>query len=152
VLVVVVVLGIVANIGLDAISAADANFRADRAARETLAALRYARWLAMSSGNTCGVEFDTAQKKIKVYTLINGTQTWVTSPFGKSATYLIDLANNSEVANVAMGVAIPSRAANPYDCAFTTLGSTVNTGTVTFTYGRGRKAVTIVPVGDPTLQ
>ena len=50
VLVTVMIVAIVGKLGMDAISGANANFRADRAAKETVAALRYARILAMTSG------------------------------------------------------------------------------------------------------
>ena len=146
-------MGIIANIGLDAISGSEANYRATRAAEQTVAALRYARLLAMSTGNSSGVEFNTALKTITVYTMINGTQTFVASPFTGSVggNYQINLATNQQAVNgVAMAVSLPSDATNPYDCLYNALGATTNTGTINFTYSQGKRVVTIAAVADPT--
>jgi len=153
VLLTLLILAIATAISLDAIANTEAGFRADRAARETITALRYARTLAMTTGNASGVEFDTTQKKIKVYTVINGTQTWVTNPvIGTSGNlYQIDLVNSAEVAGVGMSVNIPTDTTNPYDCLFNQLGATTNVGTATFTFGQGTRTVTITALADPTL-
>ena len=50
-----------------------------------------------------------------------------------------------------LAVNIPTDATNPYDCVFNSLGATKNIGTITFTYGRGTRTVTIAPLADPTL-
>ena len=153
-LIVVLILAITAKMAVDVISSTEASMRADRAARETLAALRFARNLATTTGNVSGVEFDTAARKIKVYTMIGATQTWVSVPFagsGKSGLYQIDLAADREVSGVTLTVTIPSAAANPYDVAFNALGATRNTGTVKFNYSNTSKTLTITSLADPTL-
>ena len=147
-----VILGIVGNIALDAVSGSEANYRATRAAEETVAALRYARTLAMSTGNSCGVEFNTTTKTISVYTMIGTTQTWVTNPFtGPSGgNYQVELASDPALLGVGMTVSMPSDTTNPYDCLYNPLGATGNTGTVKFTYSQGQSTVTIAAVADPT--
>ena len=67
ILIVVTILAITAILGLDTISNTEASLRADRAAREALAALRYARMMAMTTGGTYGVEFDTTNKRFQVF-------------------------------------------------------------------------------------
>ncbi len=153
VLITVLILGIVAAISFDVIADTEAASRADRAARESLVALRHARSLAMTTGNISGVEFDTTLKKIRVFTFINGTQTWVTNALsgGNPSNYQIDLANDREVLNVTLTPSIPTDATNPYDITYNTLGATKNTGTVKFTYGRGTRVLTILSLADPTL-
>ena len=153
VLLTVLILGIASAIGFDAIAESEANFRADRAARETITALRYARTLALTTGNPSGVEFDNTLRLVRVYSMINNVQTWVTNPLsgGGSNLYQIDLSNTREVAGVAMVVNIPTDATNPYDCQISPLGSTSNIGTITYSFGRGRRVVTITALGEPTL-
>ena len=148
----VVILGIGGTVALDAVSGSEANYRATRAAEETVAALRYARLLAMSTGNLCGVEFNSSLKTVSVYTMIGSTQTWVTNPFGRAtgSTYQIQLATDPALLNVAMSVNMPSDATNPYDCVYNQLGATTNTGTIKFTYAQGQSTVTIASVADAT--
>jgi prepilin-type N-terminal cleavage/methylation domain-containing protein len=149
-LIVVVILAITATIVLGFIADTDASLRADRAARECLTAFRYARALALTNGNTCGVRFDTTLKKFWVWQ--NATPaTAVNNSLMPGGTYTVDLVNNREIAGVVATLAIPSDTTNPYDVQFTSLGATSNTGTVTFTYGGRTCIVTIPAVGDPTL-
>ena len=150
----VLILGIVSVLGIDAIAESEANRRADRAARETVSALRYARTLAMSTGNPSGVEFDTTLHLVRVYTRINNVQTWVRNPAasgGNGNLYQIDLVNTREVAGVALAVSIPTAATNPYDCVFNQLGATTNVGTIIYTYGKSKCVVTIAALADPTI-
>lgn len=153
-LVCLIILALVSKVVVDVISRTEANARADRAARETMAAIRFARNLAMTTGNSSGVEFNTTTNKVQVYTMISGTQTWVTAAFvgsGKSGRYEIDLANDREVKGVTMTVTIATDTTNPYSVLFTPLGATKNTGTVRFNYSGTSKTLTIPALADPTL-
>ena len=153
-MIVIVILAIAATLGADVISHTEATQRADRAAREVLAALRFARNLALTTGNISGVEFDTSAKNAKVYTMINSVQTWVTVPFtgsGKSGQYLIDFVGDREITGVTLTVSLPSDTTNPYDVAFNSLGATLNTGTVKFSYSTCYKTLTITALADPTI-
>lgn len=156
IMITVVILGITAALASGVIAHTEANQRADHAARETLIALRYARTLALSTGNPSGVEFDTTQKLIRVYTMLppTPTKTWVTSPLdgGRNGGYFeIDLVNNREVANVTMTVNIATDTTNPYNCLFDARGSTKNIGTIVFNVGTGKRTLTLSALADPTL-
>ncbi len=59
ILIVVAILAITATLALGMIGNTEASLHADRAAREALAAIKYARMMAMTTGGTYGVEFDT---------------------------------------------------------------------------------------------
>jgi Tfp pilus assembly protein FimT len=150
VLVVLVILGVSAKIAVDSISSTDAALRADRAARECLTAVRYARSQAFTSGNTCGVRFNTSTKTFYVWRANTPGTAMSTNLFG-NGTYTVDLTNNIELKGVTMTVTLSGASSNPYDLSFTTLGATSNTGTIVFTYAGKSKTVTIPAVGDPTL-
>ena len=151
VLMVLLIIGIAAAVSADYISASEANARADRAARQAVIALRYARSLAVASGSSSGVEFDSTGKKIKVYTYVNAVQTFITDPLAPNNLYTIDLANDREVANVTIAANIPTDTTNPYDISFNALGATKNVGTITFTFGHITKTLTIAALADPTI-
>ena len=151
---VLTIMAITATLAADVISTTESNQRADRAAREVVAALRFARNMAMTTGNTSGVEFDTTAKTAKVYTMINSVQTWVTVPFtgtGKSGQYIINFAGDREILGVTMTVSLPSDTTNPYDVTFNSLGATTNTGTVRFSYSVNYRTVNITALADPTI-
>ena len=150
-IIVMLILAIMSSIAMDFVAESESYFRSDRAARETVIALRFARTLATTTGNSSGVEFDTAQKKIKVYTVISGAQTWVNSALYSGNAYQIDLANAREVQGVSMTPSIPSDATNPYDVVFDPLGATKNTGTISFSYGHNTRTVTVASLADPTI-
>lgn len=150
ILIVVTILGISATLGMDLIAATEATLRADRAARECQTALRVARSLALTSGNTCGVRFDTTTKQFWVWQ--NATPaTPISSSITSGGTYLVDLKNTRDVTGVGMSIAIPTDATNPYDVQYTALGATTNKGTATFSYGGKQRVVTIPALGDPTI-
>jgi prepilin-type N-terminal cleavage/methylation domain-containing protein len=147
-----IIMAIIAKIGVDVISRTESNQRADRAARETVVALRYARNLATTTGNSSGVEIDTSTRKIRVYTMIGTTKTFVSAPFmGNGGAFQIDLANDRAVKGVTLTMSIPSDTSNPHDVLFNSLGATKNTGTVRFNYGSTYKTVTIGSLADPTI-
>src|SRR4051794_13535147 len=73
VMIVLLIMSIIAVLAIDAISGFEANQRADRAARESLAAFRYARTLAMTTGKTTKVSVNTTTGNIAVYWMSNGT-------------------------------------------------------------------------------
>lgn len=150
ILTVVVILAIAATLSMNLIAATDANLRADRAARECQTALRVARSLALTSGNTCGVRFDTSTKRFWVWQ--NGTPaTPINTSLTSGGTYIIDLVNTREVSGVGMAVSIPTDGTNPYDVQYSALGVTVNKGTATFSFGGISRVVTIPVLGDPTI-
>jgi type II secretory pathway pseudopilin PulG len=146
---VVVILGITATISVDYLAKTEAALRADRAAREAVTALRYARMMSVTTGGTYGVEFDTTNKRFQVFHTTGSNV--VTQSLAGGGTYVINL-TNTELNGTTMTVTITGDATNPYDLTYNGLGSTTNTGTVVFSYGGYTKTVTIPAVGDPTIQ
>lgn len=150
-LAVIVILGVCAKLVVGLLSESDAVMRADRAAKECVTAIRYARTLAFTSGNVCGVRFNTSTRTFSVWQN-NTPGTAVTNPMaGNGGSLVIDLANARELAGTTMTVSLSGDASNPYDLSYTALGATSNTGTITFTYAGKTKVVTVPAVGDPTL-
>jgi prepilin-type N-terminal cleavage/methylation domain-containing protein len=147
-LLVLMVMAITAVLALDAISETDANFKADRAAREACTALLYARSMSITYGGSYGVEFDTVNNRFQVF-LTTGSNV-VAQTLNGSGTYVVNL-SRPELAGTTMTPTITGAAANPYDVIFAPLGSTVNNGTVVFTYAGKRRTVTIPKVGEPTI-
>jgi type II secretion system protein H len=148
-LVVVTIMAIAATITIDALGNTEASLRADRAARETVSALRYARALSVTTGGTFGVEFDTANARFQVFQTTGSNV--VSQPMNGGGTYVIKL-TQPELNGTSMTVSIAGASATPYDVAYSGMGSTGNNGTVTFTYAGYKKTVTIPAVGDPTVQ
>ncbi len=145
----VLILGITATIAIDAVANTDASLRAERAARETVAALRFARSRAMADGVKYIVRFNVAGKTISVVDP-NNAYSVLAAPMPGSQ-MLLNLASNAEIANVAMTPAITGAATDPYDITYTPNGGTVNNGTITFTYGVSTKVLQVPNVGDPIL-
>jgi prepilin-type N-terminal cleavage/methylation domain-containing protein len=152
ILLVVLIVAITTTLCLDALSDTEAGFRADRAAREAVTAIRYARMLSVSTGSTYGVEFDKTAGTFDVYQppATSGPNTVVPQAMASGGTYIVSL-SQPELKGVAMSVTLAGQATNPYDLAYTN-GNTTNTGTLVFTYGSVRKTVAIPAVGDPTIQ
>jgi Tfp pilus assembly protein FimT len=148
-LVVVVILAITATMSVDFLAKTESSLRADRAAREAVAALRYARTMSMSTGGTYGVEFDTTNKRFQVFQTTGSNV--VKQSLTGGGTYIINL-TNTELNGTTMTATITGDATNPYDLTYNGLGSTSNNGTVVFSFGGYSKTVTIPCVGEPTIQ
>lgn len=150
IIVVLVILGVSAKIAIDSMSSTDAGMRAERAAKECVTAIRYARSLAFTSGNTCGIRFNTSTKTFYVWQS-NTPGTAMSTNLSGAGTYTVDLTNNRELTGVTMTCTLTGDTSNPYDLQYSTLGATANTGTIVFTYSGKTKTVTIPAVGDPTM-
>ena len=144
------ILGITSMIALDFIANADAGLRAERAARDTVALMRFARTRAMCDGVTYKVRFDVANKTISAIDP-NNSNAVLAGPMAGSVMQ-VNLSGRSDVSNVTMTPALAGDSTDPYDVAFSSLGNTSNTGTVTFTYGPLSKVLLIYNVGDPIIQ
>src|SRR5688500_18819078 len=66
-MIVVLILSILSVTAMDAVATFEANQRADRAARESLAAFRFAKGLAMSTGKKAKVVVDTTARTVSVF-------------------------------------------------------------------------------------
>jgi prepilin-type N-terminal cleavage/methylation domain-containing protein len=150
ILVVITILAIVGTLAADYAATSSNYMKADRAARECVTSIRAARTLAISTGNTCGVRFDTTAKTFQVFSN-NTPGTAVSNSMAPGGTYVMNLTTNPEVAGVTMSVSLANDVSSPYDLQYTALGATSNSGTVSFTYGGRTRTVTIPAVGDPTI-
>ncbi|MGN6368985.1 MAG: pilus assembly FimT family protein [Phycisphaerae bacterium] len=146
-LIVVLILAICATICMDAIGNTEATFRAERAAREAVTAIRYARMLSISANGTYGVRFSQSAGTFQVYQT-TGTNV-VPQAMSAGGTYVVKL-SQPELQGVTMSVTLANDTTDPFDLAYTA-GNTTNAGTVTFAYAGMRKTVTIPAVGDPTI-
>ncbi len=149
-IIVILILSIVYVMGMDTIATFEANQRADRAAREILAFFRFARQLAMTTGNNAKVQVNTAGNSFAVYLMSNGT-TWDAAPYPQAmasgGTMKISLNTARELAGTTISVNPPATTAFIYQ----PLGTCTATGTVTFTYATKTKSITIPAVGDPQI-
>ncbi len=146
-LVTVLTIQVISAIVLVSVGNVEATERTDRAYNETIVALRYARMLAMTSGQSCGVEFDTQASRIRVF--MGVAMTTVNNSQISGGSYIIDLKNQTNVRGVTLtGISIVGDTTNPYQVWYGTLGQTNNTGTVTFTYGTCTKTLNIPSVGE----
>jgi len=150
VLIVLIIMGIVGTLGMDSVSNYDATARPERAARECLMAFRYARQLAVTSGKSTKVTFDTSANAFSVYWMSNGS-TWdaspVTQPGAQGGTYTITLANTAELKGTTLSLNPPGTTA----FTFNALGSLDNSTVITFTYGPKTRTLTVSKVGDPII-
>lgn len=149
ILIVLLIMGIVASFGIQAISAFESSNRAERAAREGLAAFRYARHLAMTTGKSAKVSFDTVNSAFSVYWMSNGSSwdaTPVNQPLG-GGTYTVHLKTDAGV----FGTGISLNPAGTTAFTYNVLGSCDNATTVTFTYGTKSKTLVVPKAGDPQL-
>lgn len=147
-LVVVLIIAIAATVGLDVIGNTEAGMRADRAAREAVTALKYARMLAITNGGVYGVEFDVTNKRFQVYQTTGSTV--VSQSLIQGGSYVINF-SRPELSGTTMTATITGDTTNPYDVAYTGMGNTSNSGTVVFSYGGYTRTVTIPAVGEPTI-
>ena len=150
-LIVILIMSIVSVLGMDTISEFEAGQRAQRASLEILAFFRYARNLAMTTGNNAEVKLDTVNNTFAVYLMSNGTS-WDTTPYAQSmtsgGTMLINLNAERELSGVTMSVAPTTATAFIYQ----PLGTCTVTGVISFTFGSKVSTVTVPAVGDPQVQ
>jgi prepilin-type N-terminal cleavage/methylation domain-containing protein len=149
-LIVLLILSITSVIGIDAIATFEANQRAERGARETLAFFRYARHLAMTTGKQAKVEIDTVNKTISVYWKSNGVA-WDATPVAQSMAsggiMKLDFANSREIKGTSLSV----NPAGTTSFVYSALGACSIRATLTFTYGTKAKDLVVPMVGDPQL-
>ncbi|HUO10466.1 MAG TPA: GspH/FimT family pseudopilin [Phycisphaerae bacterium] len=148
-LMVLLILAIAATIGMDALANTEAGLRADRAAREAVTAIKYARTLSVTTGGTYGVEFNTATAQFQVFQTTGSNV--VPQPMNAGGTYVVKL-SQAELAGTTITVSLTGLSTNPYDLTYAPLGTASSSGTVVFSCAGVTKTVTIPAVGDPTIQ
>jgi hypothetical protein len=129
----------------------EAGQRAERAARESLAAFRYARNVAMTSGKSAKVVVSTvAPRSVSVYWMSNGT-TWDATPMAtgltNSGTSVLKM-DSKELSGTAIGL----NPSTTTEFVYGALGACGQTGTVTFSYGGKSKSLVVKNIGNPSLQ
>ncbi len=114
-----------------------------------MAAFRYSRYLAMTTGKSSKVSFNTGTNAFSVYWMSNGS-TWDASPVTQplsGGTYTVNL-------NTSNGIVGTTFALNPSgttNFTYNALGSCDNATTITFSYGTRTKLLTVPKAGDPQL-
>jgi len=150
-MVVILILAILSVMGMDAIADFETAQRADRAARESLAYFRLARTVAMTTGKKAKVSISTVNKTVSVFWQSNGSSYDATAyPTGMTASgvCVLNLTNSRELT----GTTISLNPTTTTDFEYSALGTCLQTGTVSFNYGGKTKSISVVAVGDPTLQ
>jgi Tfp pilus assembly protein FimT len=147
---VLLILSITSVISIDTIATFEANQRAERGARETLAFFRYARHLAMTTGKQAKVEINSANRTICVYWKSNGIA-WDAAPVAQSmapnGTMKLDFATSPELAGISLSVT-PSGTTS---FIYSALGACNVRATLTFTCGTKAKSLVVPMIGDPQL-
>ena len=150
VMMVLIIMGIVATIGMDSIANFDASARPERAARECLIAFRYARQLAVTTGKSAKVTFNTASNAWSVYWMSNGT-TWdatpVAQPAAQGGSYTVTMNSTAEL----NGVTLSLNPAGTTAFTYNSLGSLDNSTVITFTFGPRSRTLTVPKAGDPVI-
>jgi Tfp pilus assembly protein FimT len=153
-LITVFIIQIISVCAVMSVSHVEAGERTERAANEVVVALRYARMLAMSSGQIAGVEFDADNQNIRVFQ----GPSFATVPNSQmpGGLYIINLALQQDVKGVKVASATlgsdaaAANVASPFRVVFGNMGGTGNSGTVTLEYARhsSTRIVNISAVGD----
>ena len=149
VMIVLLIMALVVSLGVQTIASFEANQRADRAARETLVAFRYARNLAMTTGKNACVLFDPPTNSFSVYWQSNGSS-WDATPVQQPlapGNYTIDYDTEKEL----VGTSFSLNPSGTNRFTYSGLGTCDNASVVTFTFGSKSKTMSIVRVGDPTI-
>jgi Tfp pilus assembly protein FimT len=151
VLMTVIIIQIISSMAIVSVSNVQPTEQLAMAGQQMVVALRYARMLAMTSGQTAGVEFDTINNTVRVFQ--GDTQATAPNSLIAGGSYIINLNTQSEISGVMLGQALISQnTSSPYCVTFGKLGGTTNNGYVTLQYGGLSKTVSIPLVGEATVQ
>ena len=147
----VLIIQMLSGLAMVNVSSIQRSEKLARAGQQVVVALRYARMVAMSSGQPAGVEFDTTTNRVRVFQ--GAAATTVSNSMIRGGTYVIDFNTQADVNGVTISNAlIAADVANPYWVVFGTLGGTVNNGSVNLNYGSQTVTVQIPLVGDAKVQ
>jgi type II secretory pathway pseudopilin PulG len=145
------ILSVITSLALVAVTSMNDSSRLDAVMKRSTAMLRYARMLAMSSGQPCTVEFNTTTQTIAVY-LGSATTPAPNNLFANNACSL-NLLTDPGVSGVRITDA--SNAGSPARFTYGVLGTRLNPPSydspmvVSFTCGKGAATLTIPNAGDP---
>jgi type II secretory pathway pseudopilin PulG len=144
-MIVLLIMAITASVAVDTVMGYESAARPERAARECLAAFRYARQLAVTTGKSTRVSFDTTNNAFSVSLNTSGS-TWVlaTQPLAQGSTYTVTMDNTAEL----RGTTISLNPTSTTTFTYSALGNLDNATTVTFSYGAATKALAVTRNGD----
>jgi Tfp pilus assembly protein FimT len=142
------------------VSSATASERTNYAAQETLSALRYARQLALSTGQPAGVAFDNTNQTITVFRRVNNQSVTETNTALMGGQYVINLKTRANVAGTTLsninlaggGKVVTYGLIGGTSYMPRGLGSTANNGTITLKSGSATLTVLIPDAGEPSVQ
>jgi prepilin-type N-terminal cleavage/methylation domain-containing protein len=144
------IMAVVASLAICPLSSVNDSTRLDAALKRSTALLRYARMLAMSSGQPCSVEFNTTTQTIAVY--LGTAATPAPNSLFAGNTCSLNLAADPAFAGVRISD-ITGAGSTPARFTYGILGTRTpaasGTMTVTFACGNAVAALTIPAVGDP---
>jgi Tfp pilus assembly protein FimT len=153
-LIALVIIQIVSTLVFVSVQTVSDSSHLDLLSKRTMGALRYARMLAMSSGQSVNADFDLNAQTIRVY-LGAGTTPTANSLF-PSGLCAVNLNTDQGIAGckIAAVTNSPTNGTNIYRCTYGRLGTRINATsfaspmTVSFTYGAGSAVLTIPNAGD----
>jgi len=150
---VLLIMAICTSLSIDTIASFDSHQRAERAARNCMAFLRYARNLAMTTGYPAEVQINTSTGTFAVYSAKDTSGiTWNSSPVSQSlisnGSMSITMSTRQDLYGTTMTVAPSGTTA----FVFKQTGSCGVAGTLTFSCAGVTSTLTIPAVGDPTVQ
>jgi len=151
VLITVLIIHAIAGMIMVNVSNIQTSEKITRGAQQVIVALRYARMVAMTTGQPAGVEFNTATNQVRVFQ--GAAATTVPNSLIPGGNYIIDFNSQFDVNGTRITAAtIVGDTTSPYQVIFGKLGGTNNNGSVTLTYASQSKTISIPVVGDATMQ
>jgi Tfp pilus assembly protein FimT len=165
-LITVLIIQIISGMVMVNVGSVQRTERLTRACEQVQIALRYARILAMSSGQQAGVEFDTSTNTFRVFQ--GPSFTTVSNSMIPSGTYAINLSTSPELSGVKISAATISGGSNPYRVIYGSLGGALNTpidvemsterygsaiaANITLNYGTQNMTVRVYQVGEAKIK
>jgi prepilin-type N-terminal cleavage/methylation domain-containing protein len=149
-LITVLIIQIISGMVMVNTSSVQRTEKLQRTGQQMTVALRYARILAMSSGQPAGVEFDVTNNTFRVF---QGTSaTTVSNSMFASGSYSVNLNTDHDCGGVKIADASLTNApTSPFRVTFGTLGGTSNYGSVAINYGGTTLWVSVPQVGEPIV-
>jgi Tfp pilus assembly protein FimT len=140
----------------EAASAQKVNY----AAQETVSALRYARQLAVTTGNPAGVTFDDVNKTVTVFKRVGTQNVTVTNTALRGGQYVINFKTQPNLAGAGIktinlsggGKTVTYGVIGGTSGMPRGLGSTNNNGNITLISGNTTSVIVIPDAGEPTIQ
>jgi Tfp pilus assembly protein FimT len=150
VLITVLIIQIISSMVLVNVSSVQSTERLTRAAEQIVIAMRYARMVAMTSGQSAGVEFDKSGNSFRVFQ--GSSAVTASNALMSGGTYAVDFDTEPNLSGVTIyDVSIAGSSTNPYRVTFGNLGGTTNSGYITLSYGSNQKKIKVPLVGDASV-